>query len=98
MSTTWYPLILGEMCNGCMACLEYCERDVYEEVETAHGLKAIAINRDNCKEGCKECAQYCTFGAIIFQDQYEEYMQKKYALCSCGGHLMTSHCGCNREK
>lgn len=95
MTKSWYPLILGQMCNGCMACIEYCERDVYSEVKTGDSTKVRAEKRENCLENCKECAQYCTFGAIVFPDQYEEYMEKNYVLCSCGGHLMEHANGCN---
>lgn len=60
----WYPSVYLERCDGCRACLRFCEYNVYDWEETAH--KAIVVDPFNCVVGCEACAKVCKRGAIRF--------------------------------
>lgn len=40
MSSKWYPFIDSGRCSGCIACIEYCERGVLEEVDKKAHVKS----------------------------------------------------------
>lgn len=84
MSTKWYPFIDKNKCTGCIACIEYCERGVLEELDK----KAYVKSKDNCVEGCKDCQKYCMVKAIYFHDDIEKIMKDGLIKCSCGEHKL----------
>lgn len=59
----WYPVIDRSRCIDCGHCLQFCIFTVYE-YDAAH--RVVAINPDNCKQGCPACSRVCPHGAIIF--------------------------------
>ncbi|SPF49038.1 putative 4Fe-4S ferredoxin [Candidatus Desulfosporosinus infrequens] len=82
MSTKWYPFIVESKCTGCIACVEFCEYGVLEEIDS----KAHVMSKDNCIEGCKDCQKYCITKAIYFPDELEEMIKDGIIKCSCGEH------------
>jgi len=54
MSKGWYPYIDISKCNGCLACIEYCEYGVFGE-NNIHGRKVYVKSKEQCIKGCKEC-------------------------------------------
>jgi len=82
MSAKWYPFIDKSRCSGCIACIEYCERGVLEELDG----KAYVKSKVNCIEGCKDCQKYCMVKTIYFPDDLEKMMNDGIIICSCGEH------------
>lgn len=60
----WYPSIYPERCDGCGACLAFCQYGVYDLDEASN--KAIVVDPFNCVVGCNACARECRRGAIRF--------------------------------
>jgi heterodisulfide reductase subunit A len=52
-----------ELCTGCGTCVEVCEFDTLELVETPEGETVCKVNQALCK-GCGCCAAACPSGAI----------------------------------
>ncbi len=52
-----------EICTGCGTCVEVCEFDTLELVETHEGKMVCKVNQALCK-GCGCCAAACPSGAI----------------------------------
>jgi len=52
-----------EICTGCGTCVEVCEFDTLELVETPEGEMVCKVNQALCK-GCGCCAAACPSGAI----------------------------------
>lgn len=52
-----------EICTGCGTCVEVCEFDTLELVETHEGEMVCKVNQALCK-GCGCCAAACPSGAI----------------------------------
>jgi heterodisulfide reductase subunit A len=52
-----------ELCSGCGTCVDVCEFDVLELVETPEGETICKVNKALCK-GCGCCAAACPSGAI----------------------------------
>ena len=52
-----------ELCTGCGTCVEVCEFDTLELVETTEGEMVCKVNQALCK-GCGCCAAACPSGAI----------------------------------
>jgi len=52
-----------EICSGCGTCVEVCEFDTLELVETPEGRTVCKVNQAVCK-GCGCCAAACPSGAI----------------------------------
>jgi heterodisulfide reductase subunit A len=52
-----------ELCSGCGTCVDVCEFDALELVETPEGETICQVNKALCK-GCGCCAAACPSGAI----------------------------------
>lgn len=52
-----------ELCTGCGTCVEVCEFDTLQLVETPEGETVCKVNQALCK-GCGCCAAACPSGAI----------------------------------
>ena len=63
MSKTWYPVVDGEKCIECGACIDKCTHGVYDTAQTPTPVVAAP---DNCVQGCHGCANLCPAGAIIY--------------------------------
>lgn len=62
----WYPTVDPEKCNGCRACVEYCNYAVYGWDDDA-GLAKV-IHPFGCVVGCSGCEPLCAASAISFPD------------------------------
>ncbi|MEM1547867.1 MAG: hypothetical protein QXU09_03765 [Thermoproteota archaeon] len=67
MTTTWYPVLFPEQCDGCQGsekpkCIEFCPHNVF----ALRGGKAFVANPQNCVEGCVSCMPLCPRKAIEF--------------------------------
>ncbi|WP_366924592.1 4Fe-4S dicluster domain-containing protein [Metallumcola ferriviriculae] len=62
MSATWFPKV-GEQCNNCMVCVEFCPHGVYENGENV----PVVVNPENCVHGCRGCESECPQRAISYQ-------------------------------
>ncbi len=58
----WYPVLDRTRCTSCQHCLQFCLFGVY----ASDAGRVVAVNPDNCKDGCPACARVCPEGAIIF--------------------------------
>ncbi len=79
----WFPSIDPELCNSCLSCYEFCQKDVFAFVKAEEGLrrrpKMTVANPYRCIVLCSACEQTCATGAISFPDkkefrQYAEYL------------------------
>lgn len=78
MSKAWYPVIDGESCVGCSACLDKCTHDVFQK----EAGKPAVIFPEGCVEGCHGCQSLCPADAITYYGEDTES-------CDCG-----CECGC----
>lgn len=63
MSKTWYPVIDYEKCISCLACVNFCPHNVYEEKDG----KPIVVRPEECVDFCKGCLKgACPSEAISF--------------------------------
>lgn len=62
----WFPVISGEKCTNCGACLEICARDVYEYDEDG---KIWVAEPFQCMVGCCFCKSVCEPQALLFPGQ-----------------------------
>ncbi|HUB32871.1 MAG TPA: CoB--CoM heterodisulfide reductase iron-sulfur subunit A family protein [Bryobacteraceae bacterium] len=71
------PRYVTEACTVCGACADVCNAERFDEFNYGlaktraaylpHGMAypaLYAIDRSACREGCRECAEACTYGAI----------------------------------
>ena len=58
----WGPTIDSEACDGCRACLEFCQQGVYGFSEG----KVEVVKQDACMPGCSHCTGLCEKAAITF--------------------------------
>lgn len=58
----WGPTLDGEACDGCRACLEFCQQGVYRFSKG----KVEVVKQDACMPGCSHCAGLCGQNAISF--------------------------------
>jgi len=58
----WGPTIAEAVCDGCRACLEFCQNGVYAVVED----RVRVVQRASCIPGCSHCATLCEAGALTF--------------------------------
>ncbi|MBO3769813.1 MAG: hypothetical protein QXS51_03355 [Thermoproteota archaeon] len=66
MTTTWYPIVFPDRCDGCQGskpkCIDFCPHNVF----ALRGGKAFVANPQNCVEGCVSCMPLCPRKAIEF--------------------------------
>ena len=60
----WFPTILKDLCDGCVACIKFCPYGVFESDESMK--KARVAYPFNCVVGCSMCMTKCKPKAIVF--------------------------------
>lgn len=60
----WFPTVIGGLCNGCKACLNFCAYHVFEWDEGSE--KVRVAHPYNCLVGCSTCTLKCKPNAIMF--------------------------------
>jgi len=72
----WYPSIDEEKCDGCQACVQFCQHDVYLWDEKDNIAKVI--RPFHCVVGCNGCENLCAREAISFPeiDAIQEIIRK----------------------
>ncbi len=63
MSKTWYPVINGESCIECGACINKCTHKVYNK---ALAPRPVVVFPEGCIHGCHGCAVLCPSEAISY--------------------------------
>jgi lipoate---protein ligase len=63
MSNRWYPVIDYDLCQECGSCTEKCKRGVFDKARAPH---PVVILPNECKEGCRGCAEICPTEAITY--------------------------------
>lgn len=66
----WYPTIDAQKCIVCLACVKFCKKEVYAELDG----KPKLINPQNCVVGCRGCDSKCPVGAISHPS--DEYLRE----------------------
>jgi heterodisulfide reductase subunit A len=56
--------VIAEKCRACGECVDICQFQAPQLVETTPGVYAARINPSLCK-GCGTCASWCPSGAIV---------------------------------
>jgi len=71
----WFPTINTETCTNCVACMDLCAREVYEQDEDGRIWVAEPFL---CMVGCCFCKSVCEPKALLFpnQDILNNYRQK----------------------
>ncbi|MEA3327124.1 MAG: hypothetical protein U9R53_07415 [Chloroflexota bacterium] len=62
----WFPIVSGELCDGCAKCIEVCPKDVFEMNEDN---KAVVIEPFLCIVGCCFCKSACDPQAIMMPNR-----------------------------
>lgn len=76
MSKEWYPIIDGEKCTACGACIRKCTHGVYDRLSNV----PVVVFPDGCVQGCRGCQSRCKGKAISYFG--EELIETSD--CGCG--------------
>lgn len=85
MSKTWYPMINGELCTECGACISKCTHGVYNEDKAP---RPVVVYPEGCIQGCTGCGSLCPNDAIIYFGESSQTVCGEG--CGCQGG-----CGCD---
>lgn len=85
----WGPTIDYKKCISCLACVDYCSRNVY----SIEDKKPVVINKSQCVVGCKGCEPICPVGAISHpSDSVLKKIKKENKAKCCSGD-----CDCGED-